>query len=314
MGRPGRSLMCVAGALCLSASTPAGDSLAVLDGGEWRTWWRADASPSQWLKPDPVLARALRWQPMQPGLDFAEVRIAARPPALRIRLILLRIDSRRFEWGLVEHRDADGKPAWQVDNVATDAAFAFNAGQFSNGVSWGWLVHAGNEQQPPQPGPLSMALTIDSGGNAHLTAFADIETIRSRDDIRWAFQSYPMLLEKNGVVPDALRDEGHRIDVRHRDSRLALGHLRDGRLIIVLTRFDVGGGLLRPVPIGPNTPEMAAIMGALGCARAVMLDGGISSQLLLRGRDGNVRTWDAYRSVPLGLIATPIGVGSASRR
>jgi exopolysaccharide biosynthesis protein len=49
---------------------------------------------------------------------------------------------------------------------------------------------------------------------------------------------------------------------------------------------DVAGG----VPLGPTTPEMAAIMGALGACDAVMLDGGISSQLLLR---------DPTRSAPL---------------
>jgi hypothetical protein len=48
---------------------------------------------------------------------------------------------------------------------------------------------------------------------------------------------------------------------------------------------------------------MAAVMGALGCREALALDGGISAQLLLRQKDGVVRTWPAIRSVPLGLIA-----------
>jgi hypothetical protein len=44
-------------------------------------------------------------------------------------------------------------------------------------------------------------------------------------------------------------------------------------------------------------------MGALGCSRAVMLDGGISSQLLVRDSTGGVQRWPGIRRVPLGLVA-----------
>jgi hypothetical protein len=46
-------------------------------------------------------------------------------------------------------------------------------------------------------------------------------------------------------------------------------------------------------------------MGALGCRRAVMLDGGLSAQLLLRDADGTAHRWDGLRRVPLGLVAMP---------
>jgi exopolysaccharide biosynthesis protein len=60
------------------------------------------------------------------------------------------------------------------------------------------------------------------------------------------------------------------------------------------------------VPLGPTTPEMAAIMGALGACDAVMLDGGISAQLLLRGASGKrPLEWPGIRKVPLALIARP---------
>jgi hypothetical protein len=45
-------------------------------------------------------------------------------------------------------------------------------------------------------------------------------------------------------------------------------------------------------------------MGALGASRAVLLDGGISSQLLLR-EPGRTRTWPGMRKVALGLVALP---------
>jgi hypothetical protein len=52
---------------------------------------------------------------------------------------------------------------------------------------------------------------------------------------------------------------------------------------------------------------MAALMGALGCHRAMLLDGGISSQLRLRLSDGETRTWRGIRRVPLGLVVLPGG-------
>ena len=42
-------------------------------------------------------------------------------------------------------------------------------------------------------------------------------------------------------------------------------------------------------------------MGALGAREAVMRDGGISSQLLIRDQ-GTVRRWEGLRRVPLGLV------------
>jgi uncharacterized protein YigE (DUF2233 family) len=49
---------------------------------------------------------------------------------------------------------------------------------------------------------------------------------------------------------------------------------------------------------------MAAFMKALGCERAMLLDGGISGQLAVRQRDGSVTKWTNWRAVPLGLIVS----------
>ena len=51
------------------------------------------------------------------------------------------------------------------------------------------------------------------------------------------------------------------------------------------------------VPFGLTTPEMAALMGALGCTRAVALDGGISAQLRVGARE-----WAGMRRVPVGMV------------
>jgi hypothetical protein len=51
---------------------------------------------------------------------------------------------------------------------------------------------------------------------------------------------------------------------------------------------------------------MGAVMGALGCREALLLDGGISGQLLLRDADGAARVWSGIRRVPLGLEGRPM--------
>jgi exopolysaccharide biosynthesis protein len=86
-------------------------------------------------------------------------------------------------------------------------------------------------------------------------------------------------------------------------ARLALGTLADGRVLVALTRFEGLGGVLDVVPFGLTAPEMAALMGALGARRAVLLDGGISGQLLVR-EGGATRAWKGLRDVPLGMIVT----------
>ena len=90
---------------------------------------------------------------------------------------------------------------------------------------------------------------------------------------------------------------------RHRDARLAVGELRDGRVVVVLTRFDALGGALAALPFGLTVPETAALLGALGARRAVMLDGGLSGQLLVRDAGRRTRSWPGLRRVPLGIVA-----------
>jgi hypothetical protein len=120
-----------------------------------------------------------------------------------------------------------------------------------------------------------------------------------------AFQSYPALLVADGQVPEPLRAPERGVDLTHRDSRLAACLLRDGRLLFALTRFMSPGSPLARLPFGPTTPEMAAVMGALGCRRAVLLDGGLSGQMALSGARGASFRWPGLRSVPVGLLARP---------
>ena len=167
---------------------------------------------------------------------------------------------------------------------------------------WGWIVRDGIEEQPPGFGPLSLAFISMKDGSLRLISPDSIASYRGR--VSDAFQSYPTLLEPGGRVPLELRAQDRGVDLEHRDSRVAICQLRDGRMMIALTRFEGLGGVLSQLPFGPTAPEMSAVMGALGCSSAVSLDGGISGQLALRERDG-FRFWRGMRRVPLGLVFLP---------
>ncbi len=162
----------------------------------------------------------------------------------------------------------------------------------------------GREILVPQYAPLAGAVVVDSSGGVRIAAPDRVAVERGRGIASEAFQSYPMLL-MDGAVPAALTEAGRGVNVGHRDSRLALGTLADGRVVVALTRFDALGETLGRLPFGLTSAEMAAVMGALGCRQALLLDGGISGQLLVREAAGSVRTWPGTRSVPLGLVGRP---------
>jgi exopolysaccharide biosynthesis protein len=213
--------------------------------------------------------------------------------------VVARLDPRRVELSLapafLENR------RWTVADAGTEAALALDAGQFRGSLPWGWVVSGGRQLLKPQYAPLAGAVVSDSSGAVRIVPPGEVAAAHARGGVREAFQSYPMLLE-DGAVPAPLSEPGRGVEVQHRDARLALGTLDDGRLVVALTRFDALGQTLGRIPFGLTSQEMAAVMGALGCRQALLLDGGISGQLMVRDGDGAARTWPGTRSVPLGLI------------
>jgi hypothetical protein len=285
------------------AQPPKSSSLAVETKSGWHTWWRSETAPSSWTRADPVLSAAVKWKEARRGVDHAELRLAGTGEAWRIRLVMLRIDPRVVRTELVRMtREYGTLPAWSIDSIPPRAIAGFNAGQFESAVPWGWIVRNGIEEQSPGFGPLSSAMVVDSSGNIQLVPFEAIPSLRGR--VVTAFQSYPSLLVDDGAVPVQLREAGSGVDLNHRDTRLAIGMLRDGRMLVVLTRFEGLGGILSELPFGPTIPEMSAIMGALGAASSVALDGGISGQLFVRASP-RPRLWKGLRRVPMGLVVYP---------
>jgi hypothetical protein len=254
------------------------------------------------MGPLPAMADRIAWRQAAPGVDWGELSLSGRGEAFRVRVIVARLDPRAIELRLVKPRNGPVYAGrWDIDDAPASAVFAVNAGQFTAGP-WGWLVQDGVERQPPGSGPLAPGIVIDSVGNLRLVSPDSLPAARAGAWI--AFQSYPTVLDGDGEVPAALRTDGLGVNRRHRDARLALGELRDGRILVAMTRFEGLGGALQSLPLGLTTPEAAALMGALGARRAVLLDGGISSQMLIR--DGaDTRRWPGWRRVALGLVAIP---------
>ena len=62
-----------------------------------------------------------------------------------------------------------------------------------------------------------------------------------------------------------------------------------------ITYFAETNSRGKPLPFGIKRRDRAR--------HALLLDGGISGQLMLRSSDGSVRSWPGSRAVPLGLEA-----------
>jgi len=298
----------LAASLCLAALPPAcaaGSALSIRHGESWVEWWRADLAPARWPGPDRQVVGAFAWRPLGRGVAWASAEVAGSPPAWRTELIVVRIDPRRVRLSLeMALSPENGRPAWTIDRAPPEACLAVNAGQFLTTMPWGWLVMDGLQRLAPGSGPLSTALAVDSTGAVRWIAGDSLAGTPPPATV--AFQSYPTLLARDGEIPEALRAPGRGVDLDHRDARLAIGETRDGELLVVMTRFAALGGVAEALPIGPTTPEMAAIMGALGARDAVMLDGGISAQMVLRdAASGRRWRWPGWRKVPLALIVTP---------
>ncbi len=273
-------------------------ALAVREAGGWVTWWRRDSAPPQWNGNAP-LADRVAWRAGAAGVEWGELQLRGASEAWRTRLVVVRLDPRQVDLSLATAFTRN--ETWTVANVDSSTVLALDAGQFRQSLPWGWVATQSREILAPEYAPLAGAVLVDSSGTVRIVAPDSVAAEWKRGTAREAFQSYPMLLLE-GVVPEPLKPGGNGVDLEHRDARLALGTLKDGRVLVALTRFDALGSAFGRVPFGLTSPEMAAVMGALGCRQAIMLDGGISGQLMVRAADGSRRSWPGARSVPLALV------------
>jgi exopolysaccharide biosynthesis protein len=251
-----------------------------------------------------ALAIASAWEPVRPGVWHRVAPMSTAGALASVHVVAVRIDPKLVRFSLADAMREDGPGnVWTVDSIGDAGVVAFNAGQFSAGGAWGWVVRDGVEERLPGSGSVAMAFVIDSAGVPALLEPGEIEARRGH--VSLAFQSYPALLVGNGQVPHELQADGRGVSLTHRDSRLALCMLRDGTIVVALTRVAGLGATLETLPWGPTVVEMADYMRSLGCRRAMLLDGGISGQLALRAANGTLRRWPNWRAVPLGLVVMP---------
>jgi exopolysaccharide biosynthesis protein len=244
-------------------------------------------------------APALQWQG-DAALKWATWKVVLGPRRVSARMVVVDVDPARVALSLDLARNGSELMPWTLDAAPDTAVLAMNAGQFTDEGPWGWVVHRGREWQQPGVGPLSGAFVVDSAGRVRIVAAHAIDRVQAAGRIREALQSFPLLLEQ-GRPSRMLCDPAATLDREHRDIRLALGVRADGHVLIALSRYDGAGRFAERLPIGPTTMEMAEVMRRLGAVDALMLDGGLSAQLLLR--HGTVtQRWDGLRSVPLALV------------
>lgn len=277
--------------------------MAVRDSSRaWRTFWSAESAPVVWH--GAPLATAARWRAGASGMRWSELELKGSGEAWRTRLVIARVDPALVQLSLDTAFTADREAAWTLGRLPPEVVLAVNAGQFAATMPWGWVTLNGRRWLPPQRGPLSAALMQDASGALHWVRADDVLAMSTRAGVRWAFQSYPAVMSNDSILPP-LRAGGRGIDVTHRDARAGICLTRDGQMLVVLTRFNAVGTTLDFVPFGLTVPEMGGVLGALGCRNAMLLDGGISTQLRIRGEDGTAHDWEGLRPVPLALLARP---------
>jgi uncharacterized protein YigE (DUF2233 family) len=243
------------------------------------------------------------WNAVGSGISQKEFLMADNGPLAHVRAIVVTVDPSKHRFRLDLVRANHGlTAAWSVDSIPQNAVVAVNAGQFTGGFPWGWIVRDGVESHPPVKVSLGLAFVVDTTGIVFIVTPPVIPEFRRR--AAYAFQSYPALLV-DGEMPLELRGSGRGVDLEHRDSRLAICTRADRTLMIVITRVSLLGKIGATLPYGPTVPEMAAYMRSLGCHRAMLLDGGISSQLAVRNDSGILKRWSNWRLVPLGLVIMP---------
>lgn len=260
----------------------------------------------------PPTAPTLGWRG-EPALRWVEWRVALGTRGVRARVIVVDIDPARVRLDLEIARDGDAVRPWSLDDAPADALVAFNAGQFTDDGPWGWVVHHGREWQAPGVGPLAGAVIVDSSGTVTIRSTtlpgaqpsavgsAAMQRVAARPiSAREALQSFPLLLLAGKPAP-LLCDPTANMDRTHRDIRFAIGVRPDGHVLLALTRYEGVGEFSSRLPVGPTTHETAEIMRRLGAAQALMLDGGLSAQLLVRDGSGTHR-WEGMRRVPLAIL------------
>ena len=104
---------------------------------------------------------AVVWRPAAAGMELGELALGGTGEAWRLQIVLVRLDSARLRLELVSaSREAGTLPDWSLDRLPAGAVLGVNAGQFTGGQPWGWLVRNGTVEQLPAIGALSICALV----------------------------------------------------------------------------------------------------------------------------------------------------------
>jgi exopolysaccharide biosynthesis protein len=181
-------------------------------------------------------------------------------------------------------------------NANSELALAVNTGLFSSEGRPLGLVRVDGVRRYQLLGWLDAVVVIEDGG-LRLTDVAGAAELAPGAS---AFQTLPWLVRDGRVVFGS--GAGRRLSSTHRDRRLALCFTAEGKVLLVLSSFELFGASAGMIPIGLTLPEQAALVAGLGCRDAAALDGGISAQVAARVGERLVRM-SGWRRVPLMLLA-----------
>jgi hypothetical protein len=227
-----------------------------------------------------------RWETFAPGIGYLEGRIG-KP---RLQLWALKVDLNNPDLEFVVNdggQDLGVIPGTTVSGFVRDydCVAGLNANPFDRvGARPGEpLTIAGIAMTEglliAPPDSRYDALVLYHDGSAALTKQAGLDD-QSLAEISAAVGGFFILLRDNALAERLLNQSGK----APRHPRSAVGLSADGRTLYLLA---IDGR--RPGSIGATETETALILQRLGAAHGLNLDGGGSTALVLRRRDGKIR-------------------------
>jgi exopolysaccharide biosynthesis protein len=221
----------------------------------------------------------LQWQELEPGLEFSRLSFVRKSNQERIELAALRVDPRRFKFGLIRASELLSSPAGEIPDMAgkSQALAAVNASFYLPDTYQpiGLLVSAGKTLN---------AWKKKAGSGVFLADAGSVEIAWSKKyDPAWekkelAVQAGPLLLE-----PDrhpGIYSNGHKYE-----NRTAVGVDGAGwAMLVCALRQDEEGQSLAGLDLYElmKIASQPASAGGLGLTAALNLDGGISTSMAIR--------------------------------
>jgi len=218
------------------------------------------------------------WKLLGPGLDFFAVDVAE--PALRLRALRVNLDEPTLSVVIGPSGPGDGTTrSIKTSTFVRDSGCAagvntlpFEPASAVEGEARriaGISVADGYRIAPPDP--RYAALIFRADGSATVRQQADLA---ADDPLRHAVGGFFIVLQQG-------HPQGNDV---YRNPRTAAGVAADGRTLYLLV---VDGR--RRASVGATARETGLILARLGAVDGLILDGGGSSAMALRGADGIVR-------------------------